>query len=339
MATEKKNIQGDLSVSRSVEAGSDLCVGGNVAVGHNVRIEGWLEARHIAAAMKGLFGSADALRQRWPRPEPGWFALVGDTLPADIYRADNGSWVPTGRQGGEPEMMPADVYRRLDEADDRIGDINEGLDALTVDVKEHGTDLDKAKKDIQNLKTDVTALKEAGQNAENPDSGLLSRLNDRITKMETSITDLRGTLTTHIADFSREILELREAVKATDENILTVEEKMAKLATRISKLEGPGTSLRFDRIILAMPLSVDQSQGTSKSPFTDKDVYIVYCEGTKTFIIEDQSELQPKYYVICPGMESYGDSTGNGIVPNEGGLYHTDGARYVFTSASGMTEI
>ena len=34
----------------------------------------------------------------------GWFALVGDTLPADIYRAWGGEWKATGQKGGEPVL-------------------------------------------------------------------------------------------------------------------------------------------------------------------------------------------------------------------------------------------
>ncbi len=49
---------------------------------------------------------------------PGWFALVGDTLPAAVWRVDGGKWVPTGETGGE-----FSVY--LDRLENDVGDVME----------------------------------------------------------------------------------------------------------------------------------------------------------------------------------------------------------------------
>lgn len=96
------------SFSGSVSVGRDLTVGGRVnargdsTFHRDVYIEGWLNARNIRGAGKGLYETTDKLNEAYPNPQNGWFALVGNTLPADIYLAWGGKWVTTGQQGGEP---------------------------------------------------------------------------------------------------------------------------------------------------------------------------------------------------------------------------------------------
>ena len=65
-----------------------------------MRVKGTLYAENIKSAFKGLFSTLDALRKAYPSPDDGSFALVGSTLPADVYRANNNNWSSTGEQGG-----------------------------------------------------------------------------------------------------------------------------------------------------------------------------------------------------------------------------------------------
>lgn len=103
---DNRDIQGSVNVSRHVKAGGNGEVGGTLSVGHNLRVKGWVDAPHIKGPLKGLYGSEAQLKESYPEPEPGWFALVGDTLPAAIYRADYNEatgrteWRSTGEKGG-----------------------------------------------------------------------------------------------------------------------------------------------------------------------------------------------------------------------------------------------
>ena len=101
MSVKNESIQGSLSVSVDIVAGRDLHVRGNSVFDHDVKIKGWLDARNIKGACKGLYASVEKLEEEYPQPAPGWYALIGNTLPADIYRSENGKWVPTGEKGGE----------------------------------------------------------------------------------------------------------------------------------------------------------------------------------------------------------------------------------------------
>lgn len=121
----KENIQGDLSTSRDITAGGHLNVRGNSVFGHNVVIKGWLDAKNIKGPCKGLYSSEDALNKAYPKPMPGWYALVGNTLPANVYRSDGGKWVATGEQGGEVNLYLDQLEEDVANLDDEVKDIQE----------------------------------------------------------------------------------------------------------------------------------------------------------------------------------------------------------------------
>lgn len=101
---ENHSVGGSVAVGRDVTVGGRSTIRGNANFNRDVYISGWLNARNIRGAGKGLYETVDKLNSAYPNPENGWFALVGDTLPADIYRAWGGEWKATGQKGGEPVL-------------------------------------------------------------------------------------------------------------------------------------------------------------------------------------------------------------------------------------------
>lgn len=101
---ENHSVGGSVAVGRDITVGGRSTVRGNATFNRDVYISGWLNARNIRGAGKGLYETVDKLNSAYPNPENGWFALVGDTMPADIYRAWGGEWVATGQKGGEPVL-------------------------------------------------------------------------------------------------------------------------------------------------------------------------------------------------------------------------------------------
>ena len=101
---ENHSVGGSVAVGRDVTVGGRSTIRGNATFNRDVYISGWLNARNIRGAGKGLYETVDKLDSAYPNPENGWFALVGNTLPADIYRAWGGEWVATGQKGGEPVL-------------------------------------------------------------------------------------------------------------------------------------------------------------------------------------------------------------------------------------------
>lgn len=101
---ENHSVGGSVAVGRDVTVGGRSTVRGNATFDRDVYISGWLNARNIRGAGKGLYETVEKLNSAYPNPENGWFALVGDTLPADLYQAWGGEWKATGQKGGEPVL-------------------------------------------------------------------------------------------------------------------------------------------------------------------------------------------------------------------------------------------
>lgn len=124
MSIKNESVQGDLSVSRNITAGGKFQSRGNATFDHDVQIKGWLEVSNLKDVCKGLYATEEALKAAYPRPTNGWFAYVGDTLPADVYRAENGAWVKTGQKGGETNIYLDEIENDLESLRD---DLNENV--------------------------------------------------------------------------------------------------------------------------------------------------------------------------------------------------------------------
>lgn len=89
-------IDGDVAVGRNVATGGKLDVAGSATIGHNLKVDGWLEAANIKGANKGIFLTVEELREAYPNPHDGWMAGVGSSTPFTAYVGKGGDWVATG---------------------------------------------------------------------------------------------------------------------------------------------------------------------------------------------------------------------------------------------------
>lgn len=88
-----KTISGDVAIGRHVYTGGDANVAGSATIKGNVKVDGWLDAKNIKYANKGLFPTEDKLKEAYPEPKRGWYALVGASIPAQVYIVVDGKWV------------------------------------------------------------------------------------------------------------------------------------------------------------------------------------------------------------------------------------------------------
>lgn len=146
-AIPTREIDGDATIGRNVVVGGNSTIRGMVTVGHNLKVEGWLEARNVKTPLKGLFKDEETLQRVYPHPQPGWWALVGDALPAALYVADcsgkasNGpTWMATGREAGELTL-------ELNCYDERLGAIEERMSAQETGLRDLSDELTAAVKD------------------------------------------------------------------------------------------------------------------------------------------------------------------------------------------------
>ena len=71
-----KQLDGDVAIGRNVTAGGNADIQGYARVGHNLTVEGWLEAKNIRSCNKGIFPDVATLNKVYPEPHDGWFAGV-----------------------------------------------------------------------------------------------------------------------------------------------------------------------------------------------------------------------------------------------------------------------
>lgn len=127
MSLYQNDIQGNANVSRNINIGGHANVNGDAFINHNLVVKGWLDAPNIKGPLKGLYASEEALKATYPRPMPGWFALVGNTLPADVYRVEGGKWIPTGEKGGVFSLYLDQIETDVKDLTDEVKDIEELL--------------------------------------------------------------------------------------------------------------------------------------------------------------------------------------------------------------------
>lgn len=68
---------------------------------HDVKVLGKFFANAIRQPNCGLFGTLEELKEAFPNPIPGYWACIGNSVPAPIYRYSvSKEWIATGEVGG-----------------------------------------------------------------------------------------------------------------------------------------------------------------------------------------------------------------------------------------------
>ena len=120
-------LDGDISVGRNVAIGGKAQVAGSAHIGHNLKVDGWLDAPNIKGANKGVFLTVQALREAYPNPHDGWMAGVGASTPFTAYIGNGGDWVATG---GTIEVT-ADMSEYIE----GVGHLQDDIDHLKTRVQ------------------------------------------------------------------------------------------------------------------------------------------------------------------------------------------------------------
>lgn len=170
-------LDGDVSVGRNTSIGGNITIQGGGHVKGTLVIDGWLDAKNIKGSNKGIFTTAEKLREAYPRPHDGWWAVVGKTLPSPIYIGDGGEWVATGESGGSPtfENVDEQIQHIVDDAKSKIDNAKKTIEDMVAALpiaQELGDSATSVmsqaavKKAIENVKipdsltNDVSVLKE-----------------------------------------------------------------------------------------------------------------------------------------------------------------------------------
>lgn len=122
-------IKGDFIVGRDLTTGGGVLANGSSTFRKNLRVEGWLDAPNLRGACKGLFATEEKLNDMYPNPEDGVWAMVGETIPAYVYMAENGEWVDTGNltDGIDVNIHDSDIVVNIDELREYIESVEGAL--------------------------------------------------------------------------------------------------------------------------------------------------------------------------------------------------------------------
>lgn len=332
-------IEGDVAISRHVTTGGNATIQGNATVKKNLKIEGWLDARNIKGPNKGIFLDVTKLREAYPLPHDGWWALVGNTLPAPLYIADGGAWVATGESAGNP-TIDSQQY-------------NEAVAALDAELKALATDVSANKDAIEQIRTQINTIG-SSVNTLNAD---MSSLKTRVSNVETNIQTINNSKgkangfatlnangkvpSTQLPGYVDDVVEFNAIVegvtiqdspttlKSTNVGCMLVyNQDSNKLLLALSTSESAatidwGSVLRPLRSRVTDNPSTQADSETSKSPIGAAGLLR---PGLDEFWTEHEGSVVLnkavfKYYADWGDKENFGVATADGVTPESGKVY------------------
>lgn len=256
---ENHSVGGSVAVGRDVTVGGRSTIRGNATFNRDVYISGWLNARNIRGAGKGLYETVDKLNSAYPNPENGWFALVGNTLPADIYRAWGGEWKATGQKGGEPVL--------------ELAKLTELSESLENEVSARVAADEALKKAID---AEVTART-------NGDKELSDALAKEIADREKAIADEVLARTTAITEAIDAEAQARDTAISTEATVRSEADKALQTAMDKNVTELKGADTEHESRLLALeqsewPLSLELTINPILIEFTgsEKDTTVAW---------------------------------------------------------------
>ena len=266
---------GDLAVGRNVTVGGSGTVRGSLFVGHSLTVGGWLEARNIKGPAKGVFRSAEQLRNAYPLPHEGWWALVtvdgtaGDgTCLVQLYVADGGEWV-AAEQGGSPLTVSVDFSAYKAEMEAVQGDISalkqgvaqneEDIGGLRETQAEHAAslgilssqvgavqgDISALKQDVAQNKEDIASVKrDVAQNKED-----ISALKQDVAQNKEDIASVKRDVAQNKEDISalkQDVAQNKEDISVLKQDVAQNKEDIGGLDQQVNALQDTTSKLRDD---------------------------------------------------------------------------------------------
>ena len=296
-------IDGDVSVGRNVAVGGRVTVQGRSQFKGSVKIEGWLDAKNIKGANKGIFTSVEKLKEAYPLPHDGWWAIVGKTLPGPIYVGDGGEWVATGEEGGNPTIDSEQYNEAVAELQSDMALMQQDIKDIEDKNKAQDTQLTSQGNNINAIQSQLNTVQTTANEAKTKANSVGADLASfKATKgAANGLAPLGGDAkipATYLPGFVDDVIEFAETV----ENFNTV---------------------------------YNQTEENFSS--SDENCRVIFCKNFGTFLLEhvDASEFLT-YYAMWLDAPQFGSVTTNGVIPQAGKVY-VDKSRNITYRWSGST--
>ncbi|MBD5327928.1 MAG: hypothetical protein HDR99_05645 [Bacteroides sp.] len=278
-----KKIDGDVAVVRNVSTGGDANIQGNARIGHDLVVEGWLEAKNIKSVNKGLFATVKNLRETYPQPHDGWFAGVSAT---EKEIADLGLTVQQGKAlyrmyvgaGGDWVCEPINKLYEIVVDNTQVNNLQEEFDKVSSEVNTLKGKVDNQDTEIKNLKVQQTTI----GNSVNQISKDVDSLGASIVTLSDKIAKPGG-------------------IAPLDEEGLVPAEYLP---------EAESEHVEFDGFLDIAPAGFEMSSVSSGT--------IYFVRPTASFVCRSSFGKFHKWWL---GVGQYGTLNENGITPAPGKLY------------------
>lgn len=345
-----KQIDGDVAVGRDVSIGGKGVIRGSVKVGHNLQVEGWLDAKNIKGPSKGLFKTVEKLRAAYPTPHDGWWALVGDTLPASIYVGDGGEWVATGKQGGNPSVDDTGYSETVEQLCDDVT-------SLRVDVSQNQEDIKTLRASQTAQETQVGNLQSATKQAQaTADEALAKATNAQASsnqaqtaadkaqstadKALSNAANAQNTSSQAQAD-ANTAQKTAEAAQKTADTAQKAADKAQSSIENLKDSKGEADGIapldesglipneilphNLDNVLefKGMVADVTIQQASAARNSTDENCAVVYEEDLNVFLLSysPPATVLPTYYSNWLDADLYGEASADGRVPHRRKLF------------------
>ena len=300
-----KQIDGDVAIGRDANVGGNATVRGSLKVGHNLTVEGWLDAKNIKGPNKGLFKTAAQLREAYPNPHEGWWALVtidgsvaSDHL-GQLYVADGGAWVAQVDSKGNPLLRGNPVV-----------DSTKYIDALRVDVNKNKEDIRSLGSTQGTQGNSINTLNTQMGTAQSDISTLKKTVSDNKTELAGSISGVQKDLTSF-----KNTKGQPNGLAPLDEHNQVPSQYLPDYVDDV---------LEFGGMVSGVTVQSNSLENSS----TDKDCSVVYNKSTECFVIACTTITDAAwglkrvtYYNNWIDGDLYGKGTLKGRVPRSGKVY------------------
>jgi hypothetical protein len=366
-STKTTHLDGDVSVGRHITLGGNADIAGSTHIGHDLVVDGWLEAPNIRGANKGFFLDEAKLQEAYPRPQKGWWAVVGDSIPGPIYVVEKGKWKNSGKTGGVGGSDFSQLREELKKKADAT-DITLLTNAINTKVdKEEGKGL-SSNDYTDEAQAAVDGLSDSLNQKVDKEEGKVLSSNDFTDEEKAAVAKSYSSLEVNAEEADMNIVlytngrqgqrvEIPSATKSKAGVMSAADKKKLDAAlSDISNLQDTTSVIESHTRAINELEKADKKHGTiSFDGFTDVETFesvsaniqgkVLYDTTTRKFVL--YSPHEDKYYSSFVGYEVYGGAvSAKGVTPYSGKIYICEDKAYMWAnkqlqqiSASGAAAI
>jgi hypothetical protein len=241
-----KQIVGDVAVGRHVYIGGNANVSGNATIKQNLKVDGWLDAKNIKHTNKGLFPSLEALNEAYPEPELGWYALVGEKIPAKIYIVEDGEWKDSNKMSSDLNVDLTN-YVTKGKLETELAEVTETSNNAITIANEASAQVGAMGDQIANNQSAIATLQSSTEQTGNKVLQLESTLSKHSLDIETHealINENKEAIEKHRSDVVKDVARLDAKNAEQDEQISNAVKNANDAIGFTTTIEGQVQNLR-----------------------------------------------------------------------------------------------